>query len=99
MTSTIQASTAVQATLPPTRTFQDDVAAPPSDPTIRPVEGADAGPAPSDQTKPAIGLSVARDTQGVFVYVLTDSADGRVLAIIPRGVVNQKGGGTLDVTA
>ncbi len=57
--------------------------------------------APSPARKP-IALSVDRNASGVFVYTLTDSASGRVLAVIPRSAVapaSQAGGEGVDLQA
>ena len=50
---------------------------------VGPREQGEASP----PARPAVSLSVDRDATGVFVYTLTDSASGRVLAVIPRSAV------------
>lgn len=74
-------------------------AADPGQPPAAAVQPPPAAPPP----KPAVALSVGRDASGVFVYTLTDSSNGRVLAVIPRSAVvapaSGGGGEGLDIQA
>lgn len=60
-------------------------------------------PPPPEPAKPPVALSVGRDQSGVFVYTLTDSASGRIIAVIPRASVIARasgdGAGGVDIQA
>lgn len=90
MTDTIQPAARVQ----PVPAHQRPAPTPaPAAAPVQEAAAADAPPPPveggSDPAQPAphkdaMKLSVDRDDRGVFVYTLTDSASGRVIAVIPR---------------
>ena len=78
-------------------TDTDEAPAPAAPPAIAPPPAPEPAPA-----KPPVALSVGRDPSGVFVYTLTDSASGKVIAVIPRSaVVAPASGGAagLDIQA